>query len=156
MTDMTQRQDVEIAVQARHQTQPPTFTEAQILRMDNEYMGQTQQQCFRELLMSQEGALEARARSSAAEIAMVSAEADPVDRASVEEEHQLAIAARARDASQLVEVRAALRRIEAGDFGWCIETGDMIGVGRLLVCPTTTLCVEAQQRRESLTTRYRG
>ena len=49
-----------------------------------------------------------------------------------------------------------LRRIEAGDFGWCIETGDMIGVGRLLVCPTTTRCVEAQQRRESLTTRYRG
>ena len=86
----------------------------------------------------------------------LSAEADPVDRASVEEEHQLAIAVRARDASQLVEVRAALRRIEAGDFGWCIETGDMIGVGRLLVCPTTTLCVEAQQRRESLTTRYRG
>lgn len=156
MTDMTQRQNVEIAVQARHQTQPPTFTEAQILRMDNEYMGQTQQQCFRELLISQETVLEARARSSAAEIATVSAEADPVDRASVEEEHQLAIAARARDASQLVEVRAALRRIEAGDFGWCIETGDMIGVGRLLICPTTTLCVEAQQRRENMTTRYRG
>lgn len=153
---MAPQQNVAIAVQARIPAQLPQITEAQILCMGDEYMGTAQKQCFRSLLVALEELLEARARSSAAEIAIGSAGADPIDRASAEEEHQLAIAARARDAAQLIEVRAALKRIDADEFGWCVETGDMIGVGRLLICPTTTLCVEAQQRRESKTTRYRS
>jgi DnaK suppressor protein len=153
---MAPQQNVAIAVQARMPVQLPQITEAQILRMDEEYMGEAQKQCFRSLLVALEELLDARGRSSAAEIAIGSAGADPIDRASAEEEHQLAITARARDAAQLIEVRAALKRIDADEFGWCVETGDMIGVGRLLICPTTTLCVEAQQRRESKTTRYKS
>jgi len=153
---MAPQQNVAIAVQARIPAQLPQITEAHILRTGDEYMGTAQKQCFRSLLVALEELLEARALSSAAEIAIGSVGADPIDRASAEEEHQLAIAARARDAAQLIEVRAALKRIDADEFGWCVETGDMIGVGRLLICPTTTLCVEAQQRRESKTTRYRS
>lgn len=154
---MAPQHDVATTVRARIPAQPPLLTEAQILSMgDEQYMGEAQKQCFRALLIALEELLEARAQSSAAEIATASVGADPVDRATAEEEHQLAIAARARDAAQLADVRAALKRIDADEFGWCVETGDMIGVGRLLICPTTTLCVEAQQRRESRTSRYRS
>lgn len=153
---MAQKQNYAIADQARTQIQLNRLTEEQILQMDIEYMGEGQKHCFQALLAAQEEAMEARARSAAAEIAVGSVEADPIDRASAEEEHQQALAARARDAAQLAEVRAALRRIQADEFGWCVETGDMIGIGRLLICPTTTLCVEAQQRRERQTSRYRS
>lgn len=60
-----------------------------------------------------------------------------------------------RDTDQLSGVRLALARIDADEYGWCHETGEMIGVVRLLICPTTTLSVGAQQRRESKTSRYR-
>lgn len=68
-----------------------------------------------------------------AEIATSAVEADPVDRASVEEEHRLALGIRARDAAQLLEVRGALARITSGEFGYCNETGDPIGIARLLI-----------------------
>lgn len=154
---MPLQQTVATAVQPITRALPHRLTEMQILRMNHEeYMGEAHKSCFQALLVALEELLEARARSSAAEIAVATTGADPIDRASAEEEHQLAIAARVRDAAQLLQVRAALRRIDADEFGWCEETGDMIGIGRLLACPTTTLCVEAQQRRESKTTRYRS
>lgn len=154
---MAQHQTAATAIQARIQTRLPHLTEAQIRRMNGEkYMGAVHKRYFRALLLALEKSLEARVRSSAADIAIGSAGADPIDRASAEEEHQLAIGARVRDAAQLVEVRAALMRLDADEFGWCIETGDEIGLGRLRICPTATLCVEAQQRRESKTSRYRS
>jgi RNA polymerase-binding protein DksA len=96
-------------------------------------MDESQKRCFRALLVALQELLEARTRSSAAEIAIGSARADPADRASAEEQHELALAARVRDAAQLVDLRAALKRIEADEFGWCTEAGDMILVGRLLI-----------------------
>ena len=45
-------------------------------------------------------------------------------------------------------VAQALARIDSGDYGWCEETGDPIGIARLLARPATSLTVEAQQRRE--------
>ena len=153
---MATQQSVATAAQ-QYRVPVPSLTLAQILHMDsNDYMGEAQKRCFHVLLAALEESLQSRARLSAAEIADSNAGADPIDRASAEEEHQLAIAARARDAAQLLQVRAALKRIEDDEFGWCAETGEMIGVGRLLICPTTTLCVEAQERRENKTTRYRS
>lgn len=150
-------QYLEIEHQALSRAPLPQLTEDEMISMGEEhYMGPTQKDCFRALLVAMAQPLEIRARASAAEIAVGTAEADPADRASAEEEHQLAIGARARDAAQLHQIRAALERIEADEFGWCVETGDMIGIGRLLVCPTTTFCIEAQQRRESKITRYRN
>ena len=137
--------------------QAPAFDEKQIVSMgEKSYMDETQKLFFRKRLVAIEEMLVARSREAAAEIAVSATGADPFDRASAEEEHQLALTARSRDSEQLLEVRAAIRRIDDDEFGWCAETGEMIGVGRLLICPTTTLCVEAQQRRESKTTRYRS
>lgn len=143
------------AVQKRPRRQANPLTETEIVHMaDSQYMVDAQKQFFRARLTALEELLESRARACAAEIAVGAAGADPVDRASAEEEQQLAIASRARDTEQLLEVRAALKRIDSDEFGWCVETGEMIGLGRLLICSTTTLCVEAQQRRESKTIRY--
>lgn len=145
------------AIQEHDRKRVPALNETQIVSMgEASYMDEAQKQFFRARLIAIEEMLQARSREAAAEIAVSATGADPIDRASAEEEHQLALAARARDSEQLLEVRAALKRIDTDEFGWCVETGDMIGVGRLLVCPTATLCVEAQQRRESKTTRYRS
>ena len=46
------------------------------------------------------------------------------------------------------KVQAAIQRIDNGEYGWCEETGEPIGVARLLARPTATLSLEAQMRRE--------
>lgn len=136
---------------------PVLLTEAQILAMpDNEYMGEAQLAFFSSLLTALEANLIAKAQRTDGEIAVGAAEADPVDRASIEEGHRIALSTRARDAGQLLEVRAALVRIESGEFGYCAETGEPIGIARLLIRPTTVLTTEAQQRQESMTRRFRA
>ena len=51
-------------------------------------------------------------------------------------------------ATTLKKIEQSIARIDAGDYGYCDETGEPIGVGRLLARPTATLSLEAQQRRE--------
>jgi DnaK suppressor protein len=136
---------------------PGLLTEDQVRSMsEDQYMNPAQLEFFTSRLIKLEDDLVSRARRADAEIATSALEADPVDRASVEEEHRMALGTRARDAAQLVEVRAALARIASGDFGYCNETGDPIGIARLLIQPTTVLTTEAQQRQESRTRRYRA
>ena len=55
---------------------------------------------------------------------------------------------RDRERKLLKKVQAAIKRIDDGDYGYCEETGDPIGVARLMARPTATLSLEAQQRRE--------
>ena len=73
---------------------------------------------------------------------------DPADRATIEEEHALELRTRDRERKLLKKIQQSLTRIEAGDYGFCDETGEPIGLGRLLARPTATLSLEAQQRRE--------
>ena len=73
---------------------------------------------------------------------------DPADRATIEEEHALELRTRDRERKLMKKIDQALMRIDEGNYGWCEETGDPIGVARLLARPTATLSVEAQQRRE--------
>ena len=55
---------------------------------------------------------------------------------------------RDRERKLLKKITQSLGRIEASDYGFCDETGEPIGLGRLLARPTATLSLEAQQRRE--------
>jgi DnaK suppressor protein len=55
---------------------------------------------------------------------------------------------RDRERKLLKKIEQSIARIDAGDYGYCDETGEPIGVGRLLARPTATLSLEAQQRRE--------
>jgi DnaK suppressor protein len=73
---------------------------------------------------------------------------DPADRATIEEEHALELRTRDRERKLIKKVQQALARIESGEYGYCEETGDPIGIPRLLARPTATLSLEAQQRRE--------
>ncbi len=73
---------------------------------------------------------------------------DPADRATIEEEHALELRTRDRERKLLKKIEQSIARIDAGDYGYCDETGEAIGVGRLLARPTATLSLEAQQRRE--------
>jgi len=73
---------------------------------------------------------------------------DPADRATIEEEHALELRTRDRERKLLKKVEQALGRIESGDYGWCEETGEPIGLNRLIARPTANLSLEAQERRE--------
>jgi DnaK suppressor protein len=73
---------------------------------------------------------------------------DPADRATIEEEHALELRTRDRERKLLKKIQQSLSRIDSGEYGWCEETGDAIGIPRLLARPTATLSLEAQQRRE--------
>ncbi|MCK9514933.1 MAG: RNA polymerase-binding protein DksA [Ottowia sp.] len=73
---------------------------------------------------------------------------DPADRATIEEEHALELRTRDRERKLLKKIDQSIARIDAGDYGYCDETGEPIGVARLLARPTATLSLEAQERRE--------
>ena len=73
---------------------------------------------------------------------------DPADRATIEEEHALELRTRDRERKLLKKVQAAIKRIDEGEYGYCEESGEPIGVRRLLARPTATLSLEAQERRE--------
>ncbi|MDA0228005.1 MAG: RNA polymerase-binding protein DksA, partial [Proteobacteria bacterium] len=73
---------------------------------------------------------------------------DPADRATIEEEHALELRTRDRERKLLKKIQQSISRIDSGEYGYCEETGEPIGVGRLLARPTASLSLEAQQRRE--------
>lgn len=129
---------------------PAELTDAELMAMpDSEYMNETQLAAFRHKLM----ALKQDILSNAGETTEHLREdtvvvPDPADRATIEEEHALELRTRDRERKLLKKIEQSIIRIDAGDYGYCDETGEPIGVGRLLARPTATLSLEAQQRRE--------
>lgn len=79
---------------------------------------------------------------------------DPADRASQEEEYALELRTRDRERKLLAKIQSSIRMIDEGDYGYCQDTGEPIGLRRLLVRPTATLSVEAQERRERMKKQY--
>jgi DnaK suppressor protein len=73
---------------------------------------------------------------------------DPNDRATQESEFSLELRTRDRERKLIRKIDEALKRIEDGSYGFCLETGEPIGVKRLEARPVATLSVEAQERRE--------
>jgi len=79
---------------------------------------------------------------------------DPNDRATQESEFSLELRTRDRERKLIRKIEEALNRIEDGSYGYCIETGEEIGIKRLEARPVATLCVEAQERRERRERQY--
>ncbi|MBQ8829289.1 MAG: RNA polymerase-binding protein DksA [Burkholderiaceae bacterium] len=124
-------------------------TEAELLSMsEDDYMNERQQAFFKHLLKEREIQLRNNAESTTEHLRETTIVPDPADRATIEEEHALELRTRDRERKLLKKVQDALRRLEKGEYGWCEETGDPIGIPRLLARPTATLSLEAQQRRE--------
>jgi DnaK suppressor protein len=80
---------------------------------------------------------------------------DPNDRATQESEFGLELRTRDRERKLLRKITSALTRVEQGDYGFCEETGEEIGLKRLEARPVATLCVEAQERREMAERQFR-
>jgi DnaK suppressor protein len=131
-------------------TPPEKLSDAELIAMpDSEYMNDVQMAAFKVRL----GRLKADILASAGETTEhlredSSVTPDPADRATIEEEHALELRTRDRERKLLKKIEQSIVRIDAGDYGYCDETGEPIGVGRLLARPTATLSLEAQQRRE--------
>jgi DnaK suppressor protein len=79
---------------------------------------------------------------------------DPNDRATQEEEFSLELRTRDRERKLIRKIDDALKRIEDGSYGYCLETGEEIGVKRLEARPVATLSIEAQERRERRERQY--
>ena len=79
---------------------------------------------------------------------------DLADRASSETDRAIELRARDRQRKLIAKIDAALARIEDGTYGYCEETGEPIGIPRLLARPTATLSLEAQERRERVQKLY--
>lgn len=116
---------------------------------DSEYMNEKQLAAFRFKLMQLKRDILSNAGETTEHLREETVVVpDPADRATIEEEHALELRTRDRERKLLKKIEQAIVRIDAGEYGYCDETGEPIGVGRLLARPTATLSLEAQQRRE--------
>jgi DnaK suppressor protein len=125
------------------------LSEEQLLKMsDADYMNEDQLAFFRHRLQQMEREILSNADSTTEHLRETVIVPDPADRATIEEEHALELRTRDRERKLLKKVQSSIARIDAGDYGYCEETGEPIGIPRLLARPTATLSLEAQQRRE--------
>ncbi len=116
---------------------------------DAEYMNDVQLAFFRRKLMLLKADMLANAGETTEHLREDTVVVpDPADRATIEEEHALELRTRDRERKLLKKIEQAIARIDSGDYGYCEETGEPIGVGRLMARPTASLSLEAQQRRE--------
>lgn len=116
---------------------------------DTDYMSQAQLEFFRRILQEERDALLVSARETMLHMHEDGgATADPSDRATLEEESSLELQVRDRERKYLHTVDEALARIGDGRYGWCEETGEAIGIQRLLARPTASFSLDAQLRHE--------
>lgn len=135
----------------------PTLTREQLLAApEDDYMSDAQLEFFRQLLLSEKQSLINSARETTINLQDNEATPDWTDRATVEEEHALELRVRDRERKLMKKIDEALGRINDGSYGWCEETGEPIGIPRLLARPTATLSVEAQERHEAMERVSRG
>ena len=126
------------------------MTDDELIAMsDDEYMNDTQMAYFRrKLSILKQGILSNAGETTEHLREETAVVPDPADRATIEEEHALELRTRDRERKLLKKIEQSIARIDSGDYGYCDETGEPIGVGRLLARPTANLSLEAQQRRE--------
>ncbi|WP_198323961.1 RNA polymerase-binding protein DksA [Methylococcus sp. BF19-07] len=115
---------------------------------EGDYMNASQTAFFRHYLGALRAELLERALSARTVLEAGDGLSDPNDRATLEEEHLIERRRLDRERKYLKKIDAALARIGEGTYGYCEETGEPIGLRRLLARPTTTLCLEAQIRHE--------
>jgi DnaK suppressor protein len=121
---------------------------------DKEYMNEAQLAFFKQRLLELRAQLLNNADDTGQHLRENEVTTDPSDRATLEEEYTLELRTRDRERKLLKKVEKSLKMIDAGSYGYCEETGEPIGVPRLLARPTATLSLEAQERRERVQKLY--
>ena len=124
-------------------------TEAELLKMsDKDYMSAAQLDFFRQKLQTLKEDILKNASETTEHLRENILVPDPADRATIEEEHALELRTRDRERKLLKNIEQSIQRIDSGDYGYCDETGEPIGLNRLIARPTANLSLEAQERRE--------
>ncbi len=131
------------------------LTDEDILRMpEKDYMNEVQLQFFKAKLQAMRAEILDNARETGEHLKENEVFADPNDRATVEEENMLEQRVRDRERKLLKKIEQSLARIESGEYGYCLETGEPIGIPRLLARPTAELSIEAQEKHERMERLY--
>lgn len=142
---------------AKNMKKPRVLTEQDVLTApESDYMNEEQLAFFRARLCAERDELLDSARETTRHLQEFETTPDPSDRATLEEDHTLELRVRDRERKLLHKIDQAIERIDNGSFGWCEETGEPIGVARLLARPTAIFTIEAQERHESLERRMGG
>ncbi|MHC2149022.1 RNA polymerase-binding protein DksA [Pseudomonas sp. 210_17 TE3656] len=125
------------------------FTEAELLAQPaNDYMNAAQQQFFRSLLLRQRAELQNRIDEEFIALRERDTSSDPADIGSAEEQRHWQLRLLEREKKLLDKMDEALERLACGEYGWCRESGEPIGLKRLLLRPTASLSIEAKERQE--------
>ena len=123
---------------------------------DKDYMNEAQLAFFKRKLIELRDQLLQNADDTGEHLRENEVTTDPSDRATLEEEYTLELRTRDRERKLLKKVEKSIRMIDdpSGNYGYCEETGEPIGVARLIARPTATLSLEAQERRERVQKMY--
>ena len=134
---------------------PKQLTEADLMKApERDYMNEAQLAFFKQRLMEIRAQLLNNADDTGQHLRENEVTTDPSDRATLEEEYTLELRTRDRERKLLKKVEKSIKLIDEGEYGFCEETGEPIGIPRLLARPTATLSLEAQERRERMQKMY--
>ncbi len=133
----------------------PRNVQPYIVKRGELYMSKEQLEHFRQILTSWKQDLMEEVDRTVSHMKDEAANfPDPNDRATQEEEFSLELRTRDRERKLIRKIDEALKRIEDGSYGYCLETGEEIGIKRLEARPVATLSIEAQERRERRERQY--
>jgi DnaK suppressor protein len=120
-----------------------------------EYMNALQLEYFRQKLLKWRSELLSESRETLEHLHEENwHQADIADRASLETEAGVELRTRNRYLKLISKIDAAITRIETGEYGYCEESGEPIGLKRLEARPVATLSIEAQERHEKMERQY--
>jgi DnaK suppressor protein len=133
----------------------PRNVQPYVAKRGEQYMNKVQLEHFREILLSWKRDLMEEVDRTVSHMKDEAANfPDPNDRATQEEEFSLELRTRDRERKLIRKIEEALKRIDDGSYGYCLETGEEIGIKRLEARPVATLSIEAQERRERREKQY--
>ena len=120
-----------------------------------EYMNEMQLEYFRRKLEAWKKSLVSQSEDTLDDLRQGGLnQPDDIDRASMETDKALDLRTKDRARKLIGKINDALKRIEDGEYGYCEETGEPIGIERLEARPVATLCLEAQERHERMEKTY--
>lgn len=129
------------------------LTEEDILNWkgpEEDYMNEAQLAFFRQRLLQMKQELIENATATSQHLQQQETTSDPADRATLEEEYALELRTRDRERKLLLKIDSTIKKIDDSSYGYCEDTGEPIGLARLLARPTASLSLEAQERRERM------
>ncbi|MEN9656660.1 RNA polymerase-binding protein DksA [Iodobacter fluviatilis] len=121
---------------------------------EDDYMNSDHLEFFRAKLLQMKAELLANANQTSQHLQEQEATPDPADRATLEEEYALELRTRDRERKLLMKIDSTLRKLDEGNYGYCEDTGEPIGLPRLVARPTASMSLEAQERRERMKKQY--